>query len=131
LKARCFSAKFNGMIGTDIIEIERVRKSAENESFSAGAFTAAEREYYESHGKRAETLAGMFCAKEAVAKALGCGFRGFRPCHVEIMHDSLGAPRARLIGKAAELFPNAQIEISISHCAEYATAVAIVNASKV
>ena len=54
MKARCFSAKFNGMIGTDIIEIERVRKSAENESFLAGAFTAAEREYYESHGKRAE-----------------------------------------------------------------------------
>lgn len=114
------------MIGTDIIEIERVRKSAENESFLTGVFTAAERAYYAQHGSRAETLAGMFCAKEAVAKALGTGFNGFRPGDIEITHTQSGAPTVCLAGKAKALFPDAQIEVSISHCKEYATAVAIV-----
>ena len=113
------------MIGTDIIEIERVRKSAENESFLAGAFTAAEREYYESHGKRAETLAGMFCAKEAISKALCTGFRGFKPCDVEILHKESGAPYVNFTGKAKEKFSDVKVEISISHCKDYATAVAI------
>ena len=57
----------NKQIGTDIIEIERVRKSAQSASFLNGVYTCAEREYYMAHGKIEETLAGMFCAKEAVA----------------------------------------------------------------
>lgn len=113
------------MLGTDIIEIERIRKSAENPSFVNGVFTPAEREYYRARGSRAETLAGMFCAKEAAAKALGSGFTGFRPCDVEILHTEGGAPYARLSGKALELFPDARLEISISHCKEYATATAV------
>lgn len=117
-------------VGTDIIEIERVRKSAQSESFFCGVYTEKEHEYYETHGKKAETLAGMFCAKEAVSKALGTGFRGFRPCDIEITHNSLGAPQVSLLGKAAELFPTAQIELSISHCKEYATATALVTDKK-
>ena len=118
------------MLGTDIIEIERVRKSCENEAFYLGVFTEGERAYYESHGKRIETLAGMFCAKEAVSKALGCGFRGFRPGDVEICHDELGAPTVRLSGSAYTLFKGVEIEVSISHCRDYAVAVAMVHGSK-
>lgn len=114
------------MLGTDITEIERIRTAAQKDSFYKGVYTEAERKYYESHGSRAETLAGMFCAKEAVAKALGSGFSGFRPSSIEILHTEAGAPYARLLGTAAEKFPDAEIEISISHCKEYATAVAIV-----
>ena len=113
------------MIGTDIIEIERVRVAASKPSFFDGVYTSAEKLYYISKDSRAEVLAGMFCAKEAVVKALGCGFRGFRPNAVEITHDELGAPGVRLLGKAAEQFPDAQIEVSISHCKEYATATAL------
>lgn len=114
------------MIGTDIIEIERVKKSSQNESFLKGVFTDAEREYYVTHGSKAETLAGMFCAKEAVAKALCSGFTGFRPSDIEILHTGVGAPTVGLRGKASELFPGVKLEISISHCELYATAVAIV-----
>ena len=113
------------MIGTDIIEIQRVRESAEREVFLRGVYTERELKYYSEHGSRAETLAGMFCAKEAVAKALGTGFKGFRPTDVEILHDSSGAPHATLLGCAKELFPDAELEISISHCNDYATAAAI------
>lgn len=114
------------MLGTDIIEIERVAASAERMPFYVGVFTDCEREYYETHGKRGEILAGIFCAKEAVTKAFGTGFSGFRPCDIEIFHDGAGAPKVRLLGKAKEKFPTAEIEVSISHCKTYATAVALV-----
>lgn len=113
------------MIGTDIIEIERVRKSAENSAFLKGVFTDNERDYYAAHGSKAETLAGMFCAKEAISKALGTGFRGFKPCDVEILHKETGAPYVNFTDKAKEKFSDVKVEISISHCKDYATAVAI------
>ena len=114
------------MLGTDIIEIERIKEAAKKESFFKGVFTQKERAYYASHGSHAETLAGLFCAKEAVVKALGCGFKGFRPCDVEIAHDDLGAPHVNLLGAAKEKFPNQRLCVSISHCDTYATAVACV-----
>lgn len=117
------------MLGCDIIEIERVRAAAEKSAFFEGVFTEQERAYYAEHGSKAQTLAGMFCAKEAVAKALGSGFRGFRPDAVEIRHDEKGAPHVQLLGKAKELFPHVCVEISISHCNDYAMAVASVKQS--
>ena len=117
------------MIGTDVIEIERIEEAAKKASFFTGVFTEAERAYYASHGSRAQTLAGLFCAKEAVAKALGCGFRGFRPCDIEIEHDALGAPQVNLLGAAKEKFPHTRLCVSISHCQTYATAVAMVLSS--
>ncbi|MCI8458976.1 MAG: holo-ACP synthase [Clostridia bacterium] len=111
------------MLGCDIVEIERVRDAAQKEAFITGVFTQAERAYYAEHGGKAQTLAGMFCAKEAVAKALGCGFRGFRPNDIEILHTAQGAPYAVLRGRAAVLFPRVRLEISVSHCNAYAMAV--------
>ncbi|MDE7394838.1 MAG: holo-ACP synthase [Clostridiales bacterium] len=118
------------MLGTDIIEIERIAEAVQKESFLKGVFTENERAYYASHGSRAETLAGLFCAKEAVAKALGCGFRGFRPCDIEIGHDAAGAPYVTLLGAAKEKFPDTRLCVSISHCKAYATAVVIVVSDK-
>lgn len=114
------------MTGIDIVEIERIREKSTNETFLRSVFTENELEYFSSRGKKAETLAGMFCAKEAVAKALGTGFRGFRPSDIEILHDELGAPKAKLYGKAAELSGDRNIHVSVSHCKEYATAVCFI-----
>lgn len=105
-----------------------MRAAAEREAFFKGVFTENERAYYAEHGKRAQTLAGMFCAKEAVAKALKSGFRGFRPCDIEILHAESGAPYAVLRGAAKELFPSVVLEVSVSHCRDYAMAVAVVQA---
>ena len=114
------------MIGIDIEKIERIREKATSDAFIKSVFTKTELDYYVSRGKKAETLAGMFCAKEAVAKALGTGFCGFRPNDIEILHNGAGAPQVALRGKAAELFPSVQIELSISHCSDYAVATALV-----
>ena len=112
-------------VGTDVIEIERVEKSAQNESFLRGVYTQNELEYYRAHGSKAETLAGMFCAKEAVSKAFGSGFSGFRPCDIEILHGENGAPRVNLLGSAKQKYNAEKIKISISHCVSYATATAV------
>ncbi|MCL2370088.1 MAG: holo-ACP synthase [Firmicutes bacterium] len=103
------------MIGVDIIEIERVQKAASKEPFVKGTFTTAEMEYYHSTGSRAETLAGFFCAKEAVAKASGRGIRGFKLTDIEVLHTELGQPYVVLHGEAAKLFDKQQVNISISH----------------
>ena len=63
-------------IGNDILEMERVRKACEKESFLGRCFTV--KEIIQSDGS-ASFYAGNFCVKESVAKALGTGFSGFGP----------------------------------------------------
>lgn len=113
------------MVGIDIIEIERVEKSAANPAFFARVFTENEKVYYEKSGKRAETLAGFFSAKEAVVKALGTGFKEARHNEIEINHDSLGAPYVTLYGKAREMLIGFKVNISISHNNSMATAICV------
>ena len=52
-------------IGTDIIEIERIKKACSREAFLLRSFTMPEREFIAG---RAEKAAGNFAVKEAVSK---------------------------------------------------------------
>ncbi|MGL4567841.1 MAG: holo-ACP synthase, partial [Fusobacteriaceae bacterium] len=79
-----------------------------------------------SRGDRAESYAGKFSAKEAVAKAFGTGVRGFDLKDIEILRDELGKPVVHLGEVLRERYKDHKIELSISHCKEYATAVAII-----
>ena len=116
-------------IGTDIIEIERVQKACVSENFCQKTFTAKELAYASAKGlSRMATLAACFAGKEAVAKCLGTGFRGFRPIHVEILRDALGKPYVILYGRALEIAREKGIiawHISLSHCQETAIAFAM------
>jgi holo-[acyl-carrier protein] synthase len=50
-----------------------------------------------AQARRAERLAGRFCAKEAVAKALGRGFgQGLSWRDIEVTADDWGAPTVAL-----------------------------------
>lgn len=114
------------MIGIDIIEIKRIEEAVKKEAFVNKIFTAAEQEFYKNAGANPQTYAGMFAAKEAVSKALKTGFDGIKHTEIEILHGEAGAPYVKLRGRAAEVFKAAgmrRIELSISHCAEYAAAV--------
>ena len=106
-------------LGTDIIEIERIRAAMQRKGFAERVFTEQERAWLSSSGKNMEeSAAGLWCAKEAIAKALGTGFRnGLNMCDIEIGHTELGAPIV--------LKPHAGFLLSISHCKAYATATAI------
>jgi len=79
-----------------------------------------------------QSAAGIFAAKEAVAKALGTGFRGFFPNEIEITHDSLGKPRVILHNNAAKIARKIfrkrfRIHISISHTDMDALAFAVIS----
>lgn len=116
-------------IGTDIIEINRIEKAVTKaSSFLNKIFTDKERRYFETKNNRAETIAGVFAAKEAVSKALGTGFRSFSPSDIEITPDKLGKPQVCLLGCAKKLGQElgvTAILVSISHCQTYAVAYAL------
>ena len=112
-------------IGTDILEISRVNTIVDNNKFMSTYYTKNENLYIESRSNKSETAAALFCAKEAVAKALGTGFRGFAPKDIEIIHNDKGKPEIILYGKAKEISESMEIKyfnVSLSHCREYAVA---------
>lgn len=104
--------------GIDIIEISRIKKAIGKPLFMEKVFTNCEIEYFNNNGGRAETLAGIFAAKEAFSKCVGTGFRGFGFLDVEICHDEKNAPFLRFKGRECGL------SVSISH--EKTNAVAVV-----
>lgn len=116
-------------IGTDIVEIPRIKKAIERSpDFIKKMFTKNEIEYFNSRNMRVESIAGRFAAKEAVAKALGTGFRGFDFKDIEIDRTTLGKPIAFLKGKAKKMdkkWGKYKIHLSISHSKENAIAYAI------
>jgi holo-[acyl-carrier protein] synthase len=110
-------------LGTDIIEIKRIQGNM-NERFLFRIFTVNERERIAGKSYRA---AGIFAAKEAVSKALGTGISGFGWKDIEILKKESGQPYVCLHGKAEAIAAEQgikEMEISISHCRAYATAVA-------
>lgn len=115
-------------IGNDIIEIERIRDTIKKHGahFYQKIFTKNELDYCLSHKDPALPLAGRFSAKEAIAKALGTGFgKSVAFQDIEIINDELGRPVVEFSDAINEQFNFPNVIISISHCKEYATAVAL------
>jgi holo-[acyl-carrier protein] synthase len=115
-------------VGTDLIEIERIRRSlARYERFRERCFTAAEREYCDSRPNPAQSYAGRFAGKEAVGKALGFGVaRAFAWQEIEIAGRP--KPSVRLSGRLAEraaAIGAASVDLSMTHSRELAQAVAV------
>ncbi len=112
-------------IGTDMVEMERVKKACEKEAFVSRVYTEEERR---QAGERVSRLAGDFAVKEAVAKALGTGFAGFMPGDIEVLRNELGAPYVKLYAGAqarAEALGVSRVHVSITNTKEYAAAVAV------
>ncbi|WP_297596340.1 holo-ACP synthase [uncultured Cetobacterium sp.] len=113
-------------IGNDIVEISRIQKALSRKGFKERVFTLEEIAQIEKKGGKIESYAGRFSAKEAISKAFGTGVRGFELVDIEILNNDLGKPVVNLFGSLKEREEKIEIQISISHCKEYATAVAIV-----
>lgn len=116
--------------GIDIIEIERIQKIvSKRKRFLSRFFTEKEQEYFQRRGKnQVESIAGYFAAKEAIVKSMGTGFSGFRWQDIEVIKLPQGQPKVMLWGKAkqeADKRGIEDIELSISHCKQYAIAQAI------
>lgn len=109
-------------IGVDLVEINRVVQACQKESFKQRYFTKPEIELMNTDQKKA---ADNFAVKEAVAKMLGTGFRGFTPIDIEVLRNEVGKPYVNLYGKAAELARQqgvVKIHVSISNTKEFANA---------
>lgn len=126
-------------LGNDVIDIARIAgvHARYGARFETRIFTEAERVHADSRGARKlATLAKNFAAKEAVAKALGSGFRGgILMRDIEVMRDDLGKPGIRLHGAAKihlERMPparmQARIHLSLSDSPSQAWAIALIEA---
>ena len=115
-------------IGTDIVEINRVKKLIEKygDHFLERTFTPKEIVYC-SKKVKAESFAVRIAAKEALFKAAGTGWRdGLRWKDFEILNDELGKPYVNVYGKAREIFRECTIHISLSHNRTQALAVVVI-----
>jgi holo-[acyl-carrier protein] synthase len=112
-------------VGIDLLEIDRLERALERTPrLAERLFTEGELTYAASRGRPGQHLAARFCAKEAVAKALGIESWNFH--EVEVVGTG-GPPRIRLSGsaaaRAAEL--GVRVEVSLTHTGREAAAVAI------
>lgn len=118
-------------IGTDIVSIDRLDRIVESygERFLYRVFTRREVETAEQRATLAERLGTRFAAKEACMKALGTGWRGgVQFTQIEVRKHPTGRPELVLTGAAqqrAEELGVARIHVSLSHEAEMAMAVVI------
>ena len=115
-------------LGTDIVEIERIAAALSRHGghFAERVFTTDEAA--QAHG-RVSYLAGRWAAKEAAAKALGCGI-GERCAltDIEIIDDAAGAPQLSCTAPALKTFAGKSLrwQVSISHEKAYAVATVII-----
>lgn len=117
-------------IGTDIVEIDRIRKALDTsgDKFIARVCTQQEAEYIKSKKDPAVSLAACFAGKEAVLKAFGTGMsQGIGLQDIEIMHDEKGKPWVSLHGSADEHYGQSEINISLSHSESNAIAFVILS----
>lgn len=116
-------------VGCDLQEVERVKNAAQRDSFCRRAFSDEERRRFSQMKDPYQSMAGTWAAKEAFAKALGTGVRGFSLNEITVAHDELGAPFLKLEGAAAQAAAGLEFSISISHTREMAQAVCIAERS--
>ena len=93
-------------IGTDLVDLERVKKMKSLSAFAHKILGDQElKEYAQlTQGSNQYYLGKQFAGKEAFAKALGTGFRNpIFPKDIQILRDSLGKPEV-LLSEGAKSF---------------------------
>jgi len=116
--------------GTDIIEISRVKESIEstNKKFCERVYTEKEREYCENKKiQKYQHYAVRFSAKEAIFKAISDELENKFEINwkdIEILNDEKGRPYVNILNNKIQNIED--IDISLSHCKEYAIANVVV-----
>jgi holo-[acyl-carrier protein] synthase len=119
-------------LGTDIVAVGRIAALMRDRgaAFLERWFTAREIDYCSGKTVPSRHFAARFAAKEAVAKALpvACD-EPLAWRSIEIVNDPRGVPSVRLSGAILDAATRAgvgEISVSLSHCDEYAIAIAVV-----
>ncbi|MEH6464547.1 MAG: holo-ACP synthase [Shewanella psychromarinicola] len=122
-------------IGTDIVEIERIREQQTRlgDKLAKRVLTQAELAVYCASTLPERYLAKRFAAKEAAAKALGTGIgRGVSFQHIHTSNDEYGAPLVTFTEGAAKrlaLLGGVKGHLSIADEKHYATATVILESA--
>lgn len=112
--------------GTDIIEISRIKEGINElgERFLNRIYTKKEIMYCESKKEQKyQHYAARFAAKEAAFKALSWNITDKYKIEwkdIEVINDDQGRPKLNIIGIDMSLIDS--VDISLSHCREYAVA---------
>ncbi len=113
-------------IGLDLLEIARLERALERRPrLAERLFTDGERAYAAARARPGQHLAARFCAKEAVAKALGLTAWSFRDIEVVATEAApVVALHGAVAARVAEL--GVEVRISLTHTGSEAAAVAII-----
>ena len=120
-------------IGNDIVKILKMEKILSNKRLFNRYFTPLEQSYILNAANlslRFERMAGKIAIKESVSKAFGFGIgKELRWLDIETDHQKSGKPviiKNEKIVKIMQQYGFSDMDVSISHMDEYATAVCII-----
>jgi len=115
-------------VGVDIVDIARLKAAlARTPGLAERLFTEAERVAAGARHAPADSLAGCFAAKEALAKVLGAPV-GLRWTDAEVLHGGNGRPFLAVCGTVADAARAAGIgawHVSVSHDGGFCVAVVV------
>ncbi|WP_295209559.1 holo-ACP synthase [Ruminococcus sp.] len=114
-------------VGTDIIEIERIKKSCQSRRFCERVYSEKELTLFSQKKNPYESMAANWAAKESFGKALSTGVEGFGLNEVSCLRDENGCPYLELTGNALRIAKERGLtfSVSLSHIKDIATAVVI------
>ena len=116
-------------IGTDIIQVDRIKKNLKKKGFINRIFSRKEIAKCKAISNSSNCFAKRFAAKEAFSKALGTGIsRGINFNEILILNKKSGKPYISLIGQTKKIFSSkvknkkTRIALSVSDEKKYAVA---------
>ena len=120
-------------IGVDIVSNKRIKSSIKSKKFIIRTFSKNEILRSDKILNKTNFFSKRFAAKEALAKAIGIGFRdGLNFKDIEVLNDKLGKPNYAVTQKLKNLIKkkkkikNFNLFLSISEKKEYTIAFAII-----
>ena len=112
-------------LGLDLCEISRMEQLIADDHFLNRFFTLGEITYIRGKGRvGAQSMAGIFAAKEALGKALGIGIT-YELREAEVLHSPEGRPYYVFHGALKETTGKDRFLLSITHDGGMAAAVCL------
>ena len=116
-------------VGTDIIRVNRLKKSLKKKLFLSRIFNKEEIIKCKRTKKNSNCFAKRFAAKEAFSKALGTGIsKGINFNEIVVLNEKSGKPYIKLINKTKKIVEKKlkkkiyKISLSIADEKDYAVA---------
>ena len=121
-------------VGTDIIRVNRLKKSLKKKLFLSRIFNAEEIIKCKRIKKNSNCYAKRFAAKEAFSKALGTGIsKGINFNEIVVLNEKSGKPYIKLINKTKKIVERKlkkkiyKISLSIADEKDYAVAIVTIS----